>query len=189
MSIDTAFTHFPSLTTKRLHLRQIQPSDAQALFAIFSDPQVMQFYGHELYQSLAEAQEFIALTQSRYDQRQALRWGITFHGEEKLLGTCSFHRFGPDFRRVETGYDLDRSFWGKGIMTEAMTAVLTYGFSDLNLHRIEAVIDIANDRSKALLLKLGFTYEGNLRQRYSFRDTFEDEHYFGLLKDEWHASI
>ena len=70
-------------------------------------------------------------------------------------------------------------------MTEAMSSVLTYGFAELGLHRVEAIIDIANERSKGLLLKLGFTYEGNLRQRYFFRDHFEDEHYFGLLKDEW----
>jgi ribosomal-protein-alanine N-acetyltransferase len=71
-------------------------------------------------------------------------------------------------------------------MTETMSAILAYGFTELGLHRVEAIIDIANERSKGLLLKLGFTYEGNLRQRYYFRDRFEDEHYFGLLKDEWH---
>lgn len=69
-------------------------------------------------------------------------------------------------------------------MTEAMSAILTYGFAELGLHRVETIIDSVNERSKSLLLKLGFTYEGNLRQRYSFRGRFEDEHYFGLLKDE-----
>src|SRR5216684_718860 len=125
MTIDAAFTGFPSLTTNRLFLRQIQPTDTEDLFATFSDEEAMQFYEHE------------------------------------------------------------RAFWGRGVMTEAMSAILTYGFDFLGLHRVEAIIDIANERSKGLLLKLGFTYEGNLRQRYFFRDRFEDEHYFGLLKDEW----
>ena len=66
---------------------------------------------------------------------------------------------------------------------------LTYGFNELELHRVEAIIDIANERSKGLLLKLGFTYEGNLRQRSFFRGHFEDEHYFGLLKGEWHEPV
>ena len=74
-------------------------------------------------------------------------------------------------------------------MTEAMSAILTYGFTDLGLHRIEADIDPRNTRSRSLLLKLGFTYEGNLRQRYFFRGQFEDEYYFGLLKDEWLKAI
>ena len=55
----------------------------------------------------------------------------------------------------------------------------------MNLHRIEANIDIANERSRKLLLKLGFSYEGNLRQRYVNNGRFEDEHYFGLLTHEW----
>jgi [ribosomal protein S5]-alanine N-acetyltransferase len=187
MTIDTAFTHFPSLSTDRLLLRQIQPGDAEALFAILSDRQVTEFYGHEPHQSLDDTQELIRQIQARYARREALRWGITLQGEDRLIGSCSLHHFDSGFHRVETGYELNRAFWGKGIMTEAMSAILTYGFTELGLHRIEAIIDIANERSKDLLLKLGFTYEGNLRQRYSFRDHFEDEHYFGLLKDEWHG--
>jgi RimJ/RimL family protein N-acetyltransferase len=74
-------------------------------------------------------------------------------------------------------------------MTEAVSAILTYGFDFLGLHRVEAIIDIANERSQGLLLKLGFSYEGNLRQRYFFRDQFEDEHYFGLLRNEWHEPL
>ena len=70
-------------------------------------------------------------------------------------------------------------------MFEAMSAILTYGFTELGLHRVEAIIDLANEPSKSLLLKLGFSYEGKLRQRYSFRGRFEDEYYFGLLRDEW----
>lgn len=70
-------------------------------------------------------------------------------------------------------------------MFEAISAILTYGFSEMGLQRVEAIIDDLNARSKGLLLKLGFTYEGNLRQRYFFRSRFEDEHYFGLLRHEW----
>lgn len=187
MTIDTAFTTFPTLTTERLRLRQLQPSDAEALFAILSDPQVMEYYGSEPYQTLADAQAAINRGQTRYAEREALRWAITRHGDDTLIGTCVLNRFDPDFHHAETGYELDRACWGKGIMAEAMSAVLTYGFTDLGLHRIEAQIDMKNERSKGLLLKLGFTYEGNLRQRFYFRGRFEDEYYFGLLKDEWHG--
>ena len=187
MSIDAAFTHFPTLTTKRLLLRQIQPRDAEALFAILSDLEVMEFYGHEPHQSLADTQNLIGHIQTHYAQREAIRWGITLQGEERLLGSCSLH-FDSGFHRAETGYELNRAYWGQGITSEAMSAILTYGFTELGLHRVEAIIDLVNERSKGLLLKLGFTYEGNLRQRYFFQNRFEDEHYFGLLKDEWHRS-
>ena len=186
MSIDEAFIHFPSLMTGRLLLRQIQPNDAEDLFTILADKEVMEFYGHEPHQSLDDTQKLIEQIHRRYAGREAIRWGIALQGEDRLLGSCSLHHFDAGFHRAETGYDLNRASWGKGIMTEAMSAILTYGFAELGLHRVEAIIDIANERSKALLLKLGFTYEGNLRQRYAFGDRFEDEYYFGLLKDEWH---
>ena len=189
MTIDTAFTHFPSLTTNRLRLRQIQPQDAEALFTTFSDEEVMKFYGHAPHQTLDDSREWIRRIQARYAQRESIRWGITLHGEDRVIGSCNFHRFDEGFHRAETGYELNRAFWGQGIMTEAMSAILTYGFTELGLHRVEAIIDDLNERSKGLLLKLGFTYEGNLRQRYFFRDRFEDEHYFGLLKDEWHGPV
>jgi len=188
MSIDAAFAHFPCLTTNRLFLRQIQPKDTEALFETFSDEETMRFHGHEPHRSLAETRASIEQTLIRYIQREAIRWGITLKGEDQVIGSCGFHHFGAHFRHAETGYELNRAFWGKGIMTEATSAILTYGFAELELHRVEAIIDIANERSRGLLLKLGFTYEGNLRQRYFFQDRFEDEHYFGLLKDEWHGS-
>jgi [ribosomal protein S5]-alanine N-acetyltransferase len=189
MTIDTAFTNFPNLTTNRLLLRQIQPDDAEALYATFSDQEVMEFYGHEPHQSLDDSHELISRIQTRYAQRESIHWGITLSGEDRVIGTCSFHRFDAGFHYAETGYELNRAFWGRGIMYEAMSAILTYGFTELGLHRVEAVIDNLNERSKGLLLKLGFTYEGNLRQRYFFRDRFEDEYYFGLLRDEWHGPV
>jgi ribosomal-protein-alanine N-acetyltransferase len=189
MTIDAAFTHFPSLSTNRLDLRQIQPQDAEDLFATFSDEEAMQFYGHEPHRSLDDTHALIEQIQVRYNRREAIRWGITLKGEDRVLGSCGFHHFDAGFHRTETGYELNRTYWRQGMMTEAMSAILTYGFDFLGLHRMEAIIDIANEQSKGLLLKLGFTYEGILRQRYFFRDRFEDEHYFGLLKDEWPGSM
>jgi ribosomal-protein-alanine N-acetyltransferase len=189
MTIDAAFTHFPALTTNRLHLRQIRPTDAEALFAIMSDQEVMEFYGQEPHQSIDDTRALIQRLQDLYDRRETIFWGITLKGEDTVIGSCTFFHFGPDFHYAETGYDLHRAYWRQGIMTEAMSAILTYGFTELGLHRIEADVAPENTRSKSLLLKLGFTYEGNLRQRYFFRGQFEDEHYFGLLKDEWLKSV
>ena len=185
MTIDAAFTHFPTLTTSRLLLRQIQPSDAEALFAILSDEEAMKFYGSLPHRSLDESRQEITRSQEHYGQRESIRWGITLHGDDTLLGSCSLFHFDDGFHHAEIGYELNRTSWGQGITSEAVSAVLTYCFTELGLHRVEAIIDIANARSKGLLTKLGFTYEGNLRQRYYFGDHFEDEHYFGLLKSEW----
>ncbi|MBC8099641.1 MAG: GNAT family N-acetyltransferase [Armatimonadetes bacterium] len=186
--IDSAFTQFPILTTPRLCLRQLQTHDAEALFDTFSDAEVMRFHGQPVQQTLEDTHAWLTKVETRYAQRDAIRWGITLPADDRVIGTCSFHRFDEGYYRVETGYDLNRAYWRQGIMLEAMAVVLAYGFEALRLHRIEAVINIANDASHALLLKLGFTYEGVLRQRGKRGDTFEDQHFFGLLTHEWHGS-
>lgn len=184
MAMDAAFTTFPVLTTERLILRAVRRDDADALFAVFSDPVAMEFYGSPAHTSLDDTHAWIDRVETRYASQEALRWAVTLKGgDDTLIGSCSLHRFGPG--RAETGYDLNRAYWGQGIMTEAMRAVLTYVFDVLELHRVEAVIDINNAGSKALLSKLGFTYEGNLRERYPEGDGYADEHYFGLLRREW----
>jgi len=185
MTIDAAFTTFPTLTTNRLQLRQVRSTDAEALFAIRSDHEVMEFYGQEPHQSLADTYKMIQRLQSFYEQREAIFWCVTLKGEDTVIGTCTLFSFNFDFHYAETGYELNPTYWRQGITSEAMSAVLTYGFTELDLHRIEADVAPDNTRSKNLLLKLGFTFEGNLRQRYFFRGQYEDEYYFGLLKDEW----
>ncbi len=185
MSIDAAFAQFPVLTTARLRLRQAQLGDAEALFATFSDEEVMRYYGSLPHYSIADSRELIEAQRERYARRASIRWNITLAGEDRVIGSCGFHRFDEGYYRAELGYELNRTYWGQGIMSEAVSAVLTYGFAEMELHRIEAIIDDANARSKGLLLKLGFTYEGNLRERFYFNGHFEDEFFYGLLRDEW----
>jgi ribosomal-protein-alanine N-acetyltransferase len=185
MALDAAFTHFPCLTTDRLLLRELMLSDAEALYEIMSDEEALAFYGHPPHRSLHDTQALITQIQTRYTRREGIRWGIAVTGDDRVIGSCGLRHFDDGHHHAETGYELHRAFWGQGIMAEAMAATLTFGFTELGLHRVEAVIDEANSRSKGLLLKLGFTYEGRLRERYYFRDRFEDEYYYGLLKHEW----
>jgi RimJ/RimL family protein N-acetyltransferase len=188
VAIDRAFTEFPVLTTERLLLRRFQPDDAEALFAILSDEDAMRFTGHGVAHSLDDARERIREINARYARREAIHWAVTLHGDDHVIGSCSLHRIDERHRHAETGYELHRAYWGRGIMPEAVAATLRYGFTELELRRIEAIIDDQNAQSKRLLLKLGFTYEGALRQRYLHQGRFEDEYYYALLKDEWLAT-
>ena len=187
MTFDAAFARFPALQTARLRLRQIVLGDAEALFAILSDEETMAFYGHLPHRSIDDTRALIYEIDTRYLKREGIRWGIARQGDDRLIGSCGLQRFGAGHHHAETGYELDRGSWGRGLMAEAMAAILDYGFAELRLHRVEAVIDDANARSKALLLKLGFSAEGVLRERYHFLGRFEDEYYYGLLAQEWAA--
>lgn len=186
MSFNAAFTQFPALETERLKLRQILLGDAESLFAILSDQETMAYYGHLPHRSIDDTRALIYEIDARYLKREGIRWGIALHEDpSRPIGSCSLQRFGAGHHHAETGYELDRGTWGLGLMAEAMAAILDYGFAELGLHRVEAVIDDANVRSKALLLKLGFRAEGVLRERYHFLGRFEDEYYYGLLRQEW----
>ena len=184
-ALDAAFTRCPILTTDRLRLRQIQPADTEALFAIKSDFAVTLQYGQEPHQSLDDTEAWIRRLQASYDQRDSLFWCLTRADEDTAIGGCVLWNFDTDFHCAEIGYELHPAYGRQGIMTEALATVLTFTFGDLRLHRVEANPLAGNPASIHLLQKLGFTYEGTLRQRHFFRDHFEDQLYFGLLNDEW----
>jgi ribosomal-protein-alanine N-acetyltransferase len=189
MTIEDIFTNFPRIETEHLILRQIQASDADALFAIFSDGEVMEFSGGKLpHRSVEDTRAFIRQLQEWYERHESIEWGITRKGDDTAIGSCGFHAFDEGFHRAEIGYELRRAYWQQGIMSEALRATVTFAFATMGLSRIEAVVDEGNERSQGILRKLGFTHEGTLRQRFFFRDHFWNEHYFGLLKDEWKGS-
>ncbi len=185
MTIDAAFSNFPVLPTRRLLLRQIQEADAGALFVFKSDALVTSSYGQEPHQSQEDSLALIRRLQADYDRRDVLFWCLTLKDQDQMIGECTFWNFDAGFQCAEIGYELHPAYWQQGIMAEALSAVLDYGFNEIGLHRVEAVPLAVNQPSHAILLKLGFSYEGNLRQRHFFRGRFEDQLYFGLLKEDW----
>lgn len=185
MPFDAAFSSFPALSTNRFHLRQIQPSDAEAFLQIKSDAEVTSSYGREPHRSLQDTQAWLQRLQDTYAQREGILWAITHKTRDLPIGSCNFWPLDPESRCAEIGYELNRTVWGQGIMSEVLPTVISYGFKELGLNRIEATPLAKNARSSKVLLKLGFTHEGTLRQRVLFRAVYEDLMYFSLLMTEW----
>jgi ribosomal-protein-alanine N-acetyltransferase len=183
------FAQFPRITTERLVLRQIVPDDAEALYATFSDEAVMKYYGDEAHQSLDNSRHLIHLQQEWYGRRAGIRWGITWHGEGSVIGSCGLFNFDEERRRAEVGYELRHAYWRQGIMREALTAILSLAFGPMALHRVEALTDGRNAASQGILTSLGFTHEGTLRQRFYFHGGYHDDWYFGLLSGDWPVSL
>ncbi len=92
------------------------------------------------------------------------RWGIEKKGTGQLIGTCGFHLINHHHKRAEIGYELDDTNWGQGYASEALQAILAYGFEKLQLIRIAAVVYVENKASQKLLNKAGFQEEGLLRK-------------------------
>lgn len=103
-----------------------------------------------------------------------------------IIGWCGYHTWYTQHNRAEIGYGLySDDYKRQGIMTEALNAILAFGFSNMNLHRIEAMTASYNTASINTLLKFGFTQEGILREHYLVGDKMEDSLMFSLLKHEF----
>ena len=129
--------------------------------------------------------EFEKFIRGPWINNTGLRWGIMMKNETKLVGTCGFYDWNHDSKRAEIGYDLDPAYWGKGIMTEALTEIINYSIEKMDLNRIQAIIDSYNLRSMRLVERLGFKKEGVFRQRSYFNGEFHDDVCFALLKKDW----
>ncbi|WP_413513157.1 GNAT family N-acetyltransferase [Myroides odoratus] len=183
------FKEFPTLQTPRLVLRALHFTDAPALFAYFSKDEVTEFYDLSTFESLEEAHELLLDWQNRYQNQDAIRWGIALQQQpERLIGTCGFHNFSIENSRAEIGYELHPDFWQKGLMTEAIKALIPFGFEAFNLHRIEAMIHPTNNSSRKLLEKVGLQSEGILREYFYEKEKFIDAEIFSILSREYQQS-
>jgi len=180
-----AFQNLP-LRTDRLVLRPLRETDAEALFAIFSDARVMRYWSTPPWTSRQPAQDMIAADLAQ-TTRDHLRLGIELVERGLLLGTCSLFSINFTCRRAEVGYGLGSFAWGQGYMHEALQALLDFGFGELDLNRIEADIDPRNRPSARTLERLGFTKEGYLRERWIVGDEVSDTALYGLLRREWRS--
>lgn len=181
-----SFETFPILNTARLVLRQIQPSDAEALFSYFSKDEVTEFFDLPTFQDITESHDLIKNWHQRYLDKNTICWAICLKEQPlELIGTCGFHNFANEHFRAEIGYELHPRFWQKGMMTEAIMHIISYGFSELELNRIEAFIDPANIASRKLLGKVGLVSEGILRDYFFEKGRFVEAEMFALLKKEY----
>ncbi|HLN97851.1 MAG TPA: GNAT family N-acetyltransferase [Pyrinomonadaceae bacterium] len=175
----------PIIETSRLKLRSICAEDVDDFYSIYSDPEVMRYWSTPPLPDRKAAAKLIKEIHEGFSRRELLKWGITLKSEGRLIGSVTL--FHPDFthRRSEIGYALGRKYWRQGYMQETLTAVINYGFSELNLHRIEADVDPRNAASITTLERLGFQREGYLRERWHVNGEIQDAFFYGLLKPEW----
>ena len=178
-----------TLDTPHLHLRPLATADAEALFRLHADPQVMRYLSTPPWTSLAQAEAMITADLEALPAGQHLRLAMTrVDGTDRaLVGTCSLFNFQKTSRRAEIGYALARPQWGAGLMNEALRAVVAHAFGELQLNRLEADIDPRNTASAKSLLRLGFAKEGHLRERWIVGGEVSDTALYGLLRSDWPA--
>ena len=187
--MDAALARLPDLETDRLRLRHPRPDDAEAVLAVFGDPQAMRYWSHEPLADLDAARDYLKVIDEGFEKRTLFQWAITEPGDDRLIGTVTLTSWDRANRHAELGYMLARSRWGRGLASEAVRAVLDYGLLALGLHRVEAELDPRNAASGRLLERLGFRHEGLLRQRWFLYGEWSDSALYGLLAADFGQAL
>ncbi len=171
-----------SLKTERLELRPLERKDVPDILSIFSHPEVTRYYEIETLSNFSQAEilldHFIAMG----------RVGISLKGETGIIGSCGLFSFSMEYFSASLGYDLSPEHWGKGIMTEALGALLRHAFFSMNLNRINALTYPDNALSIRVLSELGFRAEGVMREFGFWKGSFHDMTLHSLLKREFQSS-
>lgn len=185
-----------SIETPRLLLRPLRESDVDALFDIFSDPAVMRYWSGPPWRDRAQALRMIEGDREALAGRRDLRLGLVPHDASgRVVGTLSLYKIDAGCRRADIGYALARGQQGRGLMNEALSAVIDMAFDqrpgapldDLRLNRLEADVDPRNVASCRTLERLGFLREGLLRERWIVDGEVSDSAIYGLLSRDWLA--
>ncbi|HUQ28776.1 MAG TPA: GNAT family protein [Usitatibacter sp.] len=175
----------PHLETPRLRVRPVAETDLQALMAVNGDDQVTRFLPYATWRSMDDAQAWYKRIAGLQDSGSAIQLVAADKATGSAIATCLLFQFDQKSDRAELGYVLGRAHWGKGFMREALSAVLDHAFGPMRVRRLEAHVDPRNEGSRGLALRLGFTREGLLRERWVDKDVPTDIEVYGLLSREW----
>ena len=142
---------FEEIKTERLFLRKLRESDWEMIFYLRSDPEVNRFVIRPAAETREKALEFIHRIGEEYKTAKSWYWCISLKEDPKMIGSISLWNFSKDRKTAEVGYDLSPGFHGRGIMNEALAAILDFGFQQLSLDRVEAYTQWNNESSVKLL--------------------------------------
>jgi [ribosomal protein S5]-alanine N-acetyltransferase len=181
--LDVNFSPFPEINTNRLLLRQPMLSDAQDLFELRSNIEVMKYVNRPLAKTIEDAENLIIMITEIINTNEGINWCITVkENPQKVMGNIGIWQLKKENYRGEIGYMLHPNFWRKGIMQEAIEAVISYGFNQMQLHSLEAKINPLNTASANILEKNNFIKEAHFKEDLFWEGKFLDTAVYSLLK-------
>lgn len=166
---------------KKFVLREQVVSDTEAFFEYYTDPEVAKFILATNPKSLMEASAEVQYCQNLFKNRQGIYWTIARKSDNRMIGAIGLY-INNNHHRAEICYDLARNYWRRGIMTNALRAVIEYTFKHIGVNRIEALTVPDNVASIAVLEKLGFVREGILKNYRYFQHRSHDVIMLGVTE-------
>ncbi|MFT4031878.1 MAG: GNAT family N-acetyltransferase [Siphonobacter sp.] len=170
---------FPVLSTKRFILRQLQESDAEAVFELRSNPVLMQYIARPLTKTVEDARVYIRTLTSGIENNESITWAIAVGNT--VIGSVGYVNIYKEHHRAEVGYIVHGDYHRQGIIKEVLPEVLQYGFQTLHFHSIEAIINPANVASARVLESCGFVKEAHFKEKRFFNGQYLDDMIYSLL--------
>ncbi len=178
----------PTIDLTGVRLRGLRPEDALAWYAYLSDPLVTEFTSYPV-MSLAAVQSMIERCLAGYAAESACTWAVAAEADDELVGTCGFNQLSRRQGCAELAYDLARSYWGRGFISQAVGACLGWAFEQPEFYRVQAFVMVGNARSERVLERARFTREGRLRAYRKCRGQPRDYWVFSILRPEWEQAL
>lgn len=149
-----------------------------------SDPEVMRYIPRPLATCVDDVLKLIDLINGFVDTEERINWAMELKETGQVIGMIGYVNRQPAHFRAEVGYSLNRTFHRKGLMREALIGVIRYGFQEMQLHTIEAIIDAENEASGALLENVGFKQEAYFREDFLHNGEYRNSVHYGLLHSD-----
>jgi [ribosomal protein S5]-alanine N-acetyltransferase len=187
MQIEEVYADLPRLETDRLILRKITLDDAEDMFAYGSIDEVTTYVTWNKHQTLADTKQFIDFILGQYENKRIAPWGIELKETGRLIGTIDFVSWNTNHKISEIGYVITPDCWGNGITTEAAKELIKFGFSKMDLVRIQARCFTENIGSERVMEKAGMTFEGIIRKGMLVKGKHQDLKMYSILLEEYTA--
>lgn len=179
------FKKIPTLKTERLVLRKMKLSDYQDMYEYARQSVVTKYLLWDEHPSSDHSYNYLSGIEECYRSGEFYDWAVTVADSGKMIGTCGFTSFDFEHGRAEIGYVLNPSYWGQGIATEAVSAVIEFAFCELNANRVEAHFIKGNNASLRVTEKCGMTFEGYLRQYMLIKGEYKTIGFSSITRNEF----
>lgn len=179
------FQKFPRITVGEYTMRECMFSDQEEYYSMMSDPRVVKFLSeNDAVASVEEARAEIQFWAGLFYRKQSIFWAVA-NSADKLIGTIGYNSWSNESGRAEIAYDFHPDYWGRGIASKCVGAVIDFSFKEMGLYRVEARSMQGNSASHKLLERLGFKREGLLRGYRIIRGVREDIVLHSLVQPEF----
>jgi ribosomal-protein-alanine N-acetyltransferase len=174
----------PVLTGAGITLRELELSDAPALFAMLTTEEVARFISPPP-STVQGFERFITWTKEQRAAGHYICFAVVPDGMTSAIGLFQVRSLVPDFSTGEWGFALGSAFWGTGLFVEGSRLVINFSFDTVGLHRLEARASVENGRGNGALRKLGAVQEGLLRRAFLRNGLYHDQVLWSIIDTDW----